>query len=100
MNCPKCGRELIKIANLTKEEIQDYTYANQKVASAETAFDNAKDICADMNPEKAYVYFKAVFDELAEGKFLEYYFSKELENKYPQIKDGYEIIADVLYVHS
>lgn len=100
MNCPRCGRKLIKVTTLTKEEIDDYTYASNKLASANSALENANDICSDLTPEQTYSFFKAVFDELAEGKFLQFTFEKELVNKYKGLDNGYEIISDTVYIHS
>lgn len=72
MKCNECGRELIKLGfHLTDVEEADLGLAMDKTRAAETAL--RPDVVNSYKFEDdkmLYAYFKAAFDELAEGRFL------------------------------
>jgi hypothetical protein len=88
MQCNECGRQLTRLPFILDDsEIADMQLAVDKMNTAQTAlkaevyagyrFEQDKDI---------YAYFKAVFDEMAEGRFLYAIWERRIRSRhdYPE----------------
>lgn len=101
MQCNECGRQLRKLPfMLDDSEIADMQLAIDKINTAGTAlkadvfnsysFENDKDI---------YAYFKAVFDEMAEGRFLYATWERRVRSHYNYPEGELLVINGECFVH-
>lgn len=101
MKCNHCGSELVKLPfDLNDAQVADLQLALDKTATAQTAlqpdvfagyrFDDDKDI---------YAYFKAVFDVMAEGRFLYALWEREVRKTYNRLEGEILVINGSCYAH-
>ena len=88
MTCAHCGKDMVKIGELTDKEKQDYWFSNEKINCAYQALN--LDVIKDMQFTEGQVfeYFRMAYDALAQAKFLQYIF-------YYNLKKRLDITADI-----
>lgn len=81
MTCENCGKEMIKVGVLTEEEQNDFIYVNEKFATVNQAL--GTDVLKDMEftDGQVFEYFKACYDQLAQAKYLQFIFERDLKNR-------------------
>jgi hypothetical protein len=81
MVCENCGKELVKVGALTEEELRDFCFVNEKFATANQALNSnvIKDI--KFTDGQVFEYFKAGYDQLAQARYLQFIFERELKNR-------------------
>lgn len=81
MVCENCGKEMIKIGELTEQEQQDFFYVNEKLNCAYQA--QKSDVLKEIkfSDGQVYEYFKACYDEMAEAEYLNFIFYRNLEKR-------------------
>ena len=84
---------MIKVGVLTEEEVNDFVYVNEKFATVNQAL--GTDILKDMEFKDGQVfeYFKACYDQLAQAKYLQFIFERDLKNRL-EIAQGIPIFID------
>ena len=101
MHCNECGRQLRKLPfMLDDSEIADMQLAVDKINTAGTAL--KADVYASYRFEQdrdIYAYFKAVFDEMAEGRFLYATWERRERSHYSYPEGELLVINGECYVH-
>ena len=101
MQCNECGRQLRKLQfRLDDSEIADMQLAIDKINTAGTAL--KADVYASYRFEQdrdIYAYFKAVFDEMAEGRFLYATWERRVRSHYSYPEGELLVINGECYVH-
>lgn len=101
MRCNECGRELTRLPFVLDDaQVADMQLAVDKMNTAQTAlkadvfnsyrFGDDKDI---------YAYFKAVFDVMAEGRFLYATWERGVRSRYGYSEGELLVINGECYVH-
>lgn len=95
MKCEQCGKELVKVGTLTEEETKDFYFVNEKFATANQALNSSiiKDI--KFTDGQVFEYFKASYDQLAQARYLQFIFERNLKNRI-NINQNENIIIDGL----
>ena len=101
MQCNECGRQLRKLPfRLDDSEIADMQLAVDKINTAGTAL--KAEVYASYRFEQdrdIYAYFKAVFDEMAEGRFLYATWERRVRSHYSYPEGELLVINGECYVH-
>lgn len=94
MVCQNCGKEMIKVGVLTEEELNDFFFVNEKFATVNQALNT--NILKDMEFEDGQVfeYFKACYDQLAQARYLQFIFERNLKKRLGLELTEYIIIED------
>ena len=81
MVCKSCGKEMVKVGELTKEEIDDFFYLNEKFAVANQSLNS--EIIKDMEftDGQVFEYFKSCYDQLAQARYLQFMFERNIKNR-------------------
>lgn len=95
MVCENCGKEMIKVGVLTEEEQNDFIYVNEKFATVNQALNSEvlKDL--EFTDGQVFEYFKACYDQLAQAKYLQFIFERDLKKRL-DIAQGIQIFIDGL----
>lgn len=93
MICDHCGKEMIKIGELTEEEHNDFIYINEKFATGNQALgtDILKDI--KFKDGEVFEYFRACYDQLAQARYLLFIFERGLKKRLG-VKQNTQIFID------
>ncbi len=101
MQCNECGRQLTRLPFMLDDgEIADMQLAVDKMNTAQTAL--KADVYASYRfgqDRDVYAYFKAVFDEMAEGRFLYATWEKRVRSHYGYPEGELLVINGECYVH-
>ncbi len=101
MQCNECGRQLKRLPFMLDDgEIADMQLAVDKINTAQTAL--KADVYASYRfgqDRDVYAYFKAVFDEMAEGRFLYATWEKRVRSHYGYPEGELLVINGECYVH-
>ena len=79
MVCNKCGKEMIKVGELTEKETEDFQYVVVREDNVYQALDTKTINGMDFDEGQVFEYFQAVFQAKAEMEFLKYSFFKKLK---------------------
>lgn len=101
MKCNECGRELTRLPFVLDDaQIADLQLAMDKMNTAQTALKGEVFNGYHFEEEKAvYAYFKAVFDEMAEGRFLYALWEREVRKRYGHPEGELLVINGECYLH-
>lgn len=82
MVCQSCGKEMVKIGELTKKEQEEFWFINEKINCAYQALNT--DVIKDMkfSDGQVFEYFRAAYDSLAQAKFLHFVFFRDLKKRF------------------
>jgi hypothetical protein len=101
MQCNECGRQLVRLPFvLDDSEIADMQLAIDKINTAQTAL--KADVYAGYRFEQdkdIYAYFKAVFDEMAEGRFLYATWERRVRSHYAYPEGELLVINGECFTH-
>lgn len=81
MKCEKCGKEMIKVGELTDEEFQDLCYINNIIDTSNQALDVNTIKGMEFEEGQVFEYFRAVFDSKAKAAYLNYMFWENIMNR-------------------
>ena len=81
MVCQNCGKEMVKVGVLTEEETNDFFFVNEKFATVTQAMntDVLKDL--EFTGGQVFEYFKACYDQLAQAKYLQFIFERNIKKR-------------------
>ena len=98
MKCPDCGKELLKVRDLTEDERNAFEYFVIKEDNANQAINSGIDV--NFKEGELYEYYKALYDQLAEARFLRTIFFRKIQEELNEkpVKVPY-IFEGALYVH-
>jgi len=101
MQCNECGRQLKRLPFMLDDgEIADMQLAVDKINTAQTAL--KADVYASYRfgqDRDVYAYFKAVFDEMAEGRFLYATWEKRVRSHYGYPEGELLVINGECFAH-
>lgn len=101
MQCNECGRNLTRLPFvLDDSEMADMQLAIDKINTAGTAL--KADVLNSYRFEQdrdIYAYFKAVFDEMAEGRFLYATWERRVRSHYNYPEGELLVINGECFVH-
>lgn len=94
MVCENCGKEMIKVGVLTEEEQNDFFFVNEKFATVNQAlkFEVLNDI--EFEDGQVYEYFRACYDQLAQARYLQFIFERNLKKRLGLELTEYIVIED------
>ena len=81
MVCRHCGKELIKIGELTEKEVEELAFINKKSANAMQALNIETINGMKFTDGQVFEYFRAAFDNKAQAEFLNYIFFRDLAKR-------------------
>ena len=81
MTCKKCGKELIKLGELTESEIEELTLINKKQVNVQQALNPATINAMEFSDGQVFEYFRAVYDSKAQADFLLHIFFRNLRKR-------------------
>lgn len=100
MVCQSCGKTMVKIGELTKKEQEEFWFINEKINCAYQALnaDVIKNI--EFTDGQVFEYFRAAYDALAQAKFLQFVFYRDLKKRLDVVVDIFidELSCEV-FVH-
>ena len=81
MKCENCGKEMVKVGGLTEAETNDFFFVNEKFATVTQALNTnvLKDL--EFTDGQVFEYFKACYDQLAQAKYLQYIFERDIKKR-------------------
>ena len=81
MTCENCGKEMIKVGTLEEHEVDDVAYVNEKFNCAMQSLNMEvlKDL--EFTDGQVFEYFKAAYDQLAQAKYLQFIFERDLKRR-------------------
>lgn len=97
MNCPRCGKEMEFIRDLTEEEAMDYsriTALEETVNTISADVDNY-----GLEGEALLAFYKSLYTKLAEAQFLRVEFFRQLSKDVDRNKYNLYVIDNKLYFH-
>ena len=74
MKCEKCGKEMIKVGELTAIEYDDICYINNILSTSEQALDINTIKGMEFEEGQVFEYFRAAFESKAKAAYLNYIF--------------------------
>lgn len=105
MVCKNCGKELVKVGELTEKELEDCLYINNLCQTSIQALDIETIRGMEFDEGKVFEYFRAAFETRAKGEFLNYIFWRDLKKRL-DINDNVELMlgdepdSKEIYMHS
>ena len=78
MKCKHCGKELIKVGELTDKEYEEIIFINKKFANSRQALNPETIKQMEFTEGQVFEYFRAAYDNIAQADFLQYIFFKNL----------------------
>lgn len=91
MVCKNCGKELVKVGELTDKEYEDCSYVNNLLHTSNQALDRETIKGMEFEDGQVFEYFRAAFEARAKAEFLNYIFWRDL-GKRLGIADNVEMI--------
>lgn len=81
MICEDCGKEMIKIGELTDTEKKDFYYMNECINTSSQALntDVLKEV--EFSDGQVFEYFRAAFDAIAKARFFQFMFYRDLRKR-------------------
>ena len=97
MICKRCGKEMIKVGTLMEEEIADFFYINEKFGIVNQALNSEvlKDI--EFTDGQVFEYFKSCYDQLAQARYLQFIFERNIKRRLGISEEVFIEIEDVTY---
>ena len=81
MVCKNCGKELIKVGELTENEIEELILINKKFVNANQALNPDVINKMEFSDNQVFEYFRAAYNNKAEAEFLNYIFLRKLSQR-------------------
>lgn len=81
MVCKNCGKELVKIGELTEKEIEELSLINKKIVNSNQQFDIETINQMNFTDGQVFEYFCAAYHNKAEAEFLNYIFFRNLKKR-------------------
>lgn len=78
MVCANCGKEMIKVGELTEQERNDWMFIKTKDNTTAQAMNPDTIKGMEFSDGQVYEYFKACFEARAESEFLKFTFFRDL----------------------
>lgn len=82
MKCEQCGKEMIKVGELSEKETHDWIFIKTKDDTASQALDSNTINGMQFKEGELFEYFKACFEAKAEAEFLRYVFFRDLRARF------------------
>lgn len=100
MVCQKCNKEMVKIGELTKKEQEEFWFINEKINCAYQALNTDVIKNIEFTDGQVFEYFRAAYDALAQAKFLQFIFYRDLKKRLDVVVDIFvdELSCEV-FVH-
>ena len=82
MVCQSCGKEMVKIGELTRNEQEEFWFINEKINCAYQALNTDVIKNIDFSDGQVLEYFRAAYDALAQARFLQFVFYRDLKKRF------------------
>ena len=100
MVCQSCGKEMVKIGELTKKEQEDFWFINEKINCSYQALNSDVIKNIEFTDGQVFEYFRAAYDAMAQAKFLQHIFYRDLKKRLDVVVDIYiDELSCEIFVH-